>query len=235
MNGYANSTVFGVCPSIIAPTANRLEHRQGITIRFSAEETAALLREVPAAYNTRINDVLLTALALALATWTGNPRQLVALEGHGRVPLFEDIDLSRTVVWFTAVHPVLLALPAHTDDLGVALKAIKEQLRLAPDQGIGYGLLTELVGHTLPKAGILFNYLGQFDQGVDIGSFRMANEATGSDISLIGQRDYLIDINGAVSQGQLRLTWSYSSHGGRIGTGLATGTSGGDGRTVGHA
>ncbi|MCX7108599.1 MAG: condensation domain-containing protein [Proteobacteria bacterium] len=235
MNGYANSTVFGVCPSIIAPTANRLEHRQGITIRFSAEETAALLREVPAAYNTRINDVLLTALALALATWTGNPRQLVALEGHGRVPLFEDIDLSRTVVWFTAVHPVLLALPAHTDDLGVALKAIKEQLRLAPDEGIGYGLLTELVGHTLPQAGILFNYLGQFDQGVDIGSFRMANEATGSDISLIGQRDYLIDINGAVSQGQLRLTWSYSSHGGRIGTGLATGTSGGDGRTVGHA
>ena len=129
--------------------ANRLEHRQDITIRFSAEETAALLREVPSAYNTRINDVLLTALALALATWTGNPRQLVALEGHGRVPLFEDIDLSRTVGWFTTVHPVLLALPAHTDNPGEALKAIKEQLRLAPDQGIGYGLLAELMGHTL--------------------------------------------------------------------------------------
>ncbi|NJO16203.1 MAG: non-ribosomal peptide synthase/polyketide synthase [Thioploca sp.] len=190
--------------------ANRSEYHQDYTLTLSRADTEALLREVPVAYNTRINEVLLTALALALVDWTGNPRCLIALEGHGRIALFEDIDLSRTVGWFTTIYPVVLTLPS-SSNLGIALKAIKEQLRAIPHEGIGYGLLTQLGGKTLPKGEILFNYLGQFDLGIATDGFKLANEATGSDISLQGERDYLIEINGAITQGQLRLQWSYSS------------------------
>ena len=70
-----------------------------------ADETAALLRDVPAAYRTQVNDVLLAALARAFARWTGERRLRVDLEGHGREELFEGVDLSRTVGWFTAVLP----------------------------------------------------------------------------------------------------------------------------------
>ena len=139
---------------------------------------------------------------------------MVDLEGHGRVALFEDLDLTRTVGWFTTVHPVALSLPTLTGDtatdLGRALKAVKEQLRGTPHDGIGHGLLAQLRGEPLPRGDILFNYLGQFDQSVEDGLFRFADEVTAGDIDGHGPRDHLIDINGDVRQGRLRLTWSYS-------------------------
>jgi len=189
---------------------NRLEHHKDYTITLNRKQTEVLLRSVPKAYNTQINDILLTALALALADWTKKSSCLIDLEGHGRADLFDDIDLSRTVGWFTTIHPIALRLPlSYNEDLGAALKAIKEQLRAIPSEGIGYGLLTQIGGNVLPKGDILFNYLGQFDQGIE-ADFEFANETTGFDVSLKGKRDHLIDINGAITKGQLSLNWSYS-------------------------
>ncbi|HEY2136756.1 MAG TPA: condensation domain-containing protein, partial [Xanthobacteraceae bacterium] len=79
-----------------------------ITVSLSAEETESLLEEAPQAYRTQINDVLLTALVQAFAAWTGRSDLLIALEGHGREELFDRVDLSRTVGWFTSLFPVLL-------------------------------------------------------------------------------------------------------------------------------
>jgi non-ribosomal peptide synthase protein (TIGR01720 family) len=189
---------------------NRLEYTQSCTIALSSEETESLLREVPAAYNTRINDVLLTALALAVADWSGQTQCLIDLEGHGRVDLFQDIDLSRTVGWFTTVYPVLLSLPADLD-LGASLMGIKKQLNLVPHEGIGHGLLSYFNKETLSKGKVLFNYLGQFDQSMEADLFTFADEAVGSDASPNGTHDHLIDINGIITQGQFRLYWSYSS------------------------
>jgi amino acid adenylation domain-containing protein/non-ribosomal peptide synthase protein (TIGR01720 family) len=189
---------------------NHLEYIQSCTITFSSQETESLLHEIPATYNTRINDVLLTALALAVTDWSGQTQCLIDLEGHGRVDLFPDIDLSRTVGWFTIVYPVLLSLPADLD-LGASLRAIKEQLGLIPHEGIGYGLLSYLNKESLPKGDILFNYLGQFDQSMEVDLFTLADESVGGDVSPNGTHDHLIDINGIIVQGQLSLYWSYSS------------------------
>src|SRR6185295_15826710 len=112
-------------------------------------------------YHTRIDDVLLTALARAFQRWTGEDALLVELEKHGREDLFEDVDLSRTVGWFTNAFPVLLRV-----------EAPKEQLRRIPRGGIGYGLLRYLCRdeevarqmRVLPGAAVSFNYLGQLDQ-----------------------------------------------------------------------
>ena len=200
------------CPKTNGSTRkDRHVHTRNYTLSLTPEETQALLYEVPTAYNTRINDVLLAALALALYEWTKESHCLIDLEGHGRTTLFESIDLSRTVGWFTTVHPVALVLPPDPlNDLGAALKAIKEQLRTIPQDGIGYGLLVQQGETMLPRAEILFNYLGQFDQTNTSELFTFSDDAFDSNIGMGGKRDHLIDINGVVRLGILQLNWSYA-------------------------
>ncbi len=142
---------------------------QSVVVSLSVEETTALLQEVPEAYRTQINDVLLAALAQAFSEWTGERHLLIHLEGHGREDIFDDVDLSRTVGWFTTIYPVLLEVPRKPAtsqgsrrageqrsrgtegnpliprfDPGELLKSVKEQLRRIPNRGIGYGLLRYL-------------------------------------------------------------------------------------------
>ena len=137
----------------------------------SAEETADLLQTLPSVYHSRIDEALLSALARALVGWTGSPRLRVDLEGHGREPLagdtgdVEDLDVSRTVGWFTSLYPVVLE--GGDADPGGALVSAKERLRAVPGRGIGYGLLRyggrPSSWRRRPRSEILFNYLGQAD------------------------------------------------------------------------
>src|ERR671924_940404 len=114
-----------------------------LTLRLPAALTEGLLRRVAAAFHAGINHVLLTALALAIAQWCrrrgrgSSAAVLIDVEGHGREEVFADVDLTRTVGWFTTIYPVLLDL-RQAAGLGEALKVIKEQLRGVPQRGIGY-------------------------------------------------------------------------------------------------
>ncbi|HBL59459.1 MAG TPA: non-ribosomal peptide synthetase [Cyanobacteria bacterium UBA8803] len=198
---------------------NTVASAQQISISLSAEQTQALLQQVPKAYNTQINEVLLAALVQAFAQWTGNRALLVNVEGHGREEIFEDVDLSRTVGWFTTLFPVLLHL-GEASDLGAVLKVVKEQLRGIPNRGIGYGVLRYLkddqeIRETLAlfQAEVIFNYLGQFDPMLSASSlFGLARESSGATRSPRGKRSHLLEINGLVSRGQLRLLWTYSKN-----------------------
>ncbi|MER7860340.1 non-ribosomal peptide synthase/polyketide synthase [Amycolatopsis japonica] len=167
-----------------------------VTVRLPEAETEALLREVPAAYRTQVNDVLLTALGRVLRDWTGKV-PVIDLEGHGREDLFDDVDLSRTVGWFTSVFPVALDVP---ESWGTALKSVKEQLRAVPRRGIGYGALRHLAGTVPPiDPAVSFNYLGRFTSG------RLE-----SDESELSARAHLLDVVGRVESGELELTWYYT-------------------------
>ncbi|MBW4457215.1 MAG: amino acid adenylation domain-containing protein, partial [Nostoc indistinguendum CM1-VF10] len=212
----------GVAPlSVEYPSgreANTVASAAQVSVSLSVEQTNTLLQEVPSAYNTQINDVLLTALVQSFAQWTGERSLLVNLEGHGREELFEDVDLSRTVGWFTTVFPVLLDL-GEVDHPGEALKSVKEQLRRLPKRGIGHGLLrylsqdaaTRLQLQALPQAEVSFNYLGQFDQVLSESALlRPAKEPSGSEHSPLERRSYLLEVNGFVALGRLQLNWTYS-------------------------
>ncbi|MBC2879822.1 MULTISPECIES: non-ribosomal peptide synthetase [Streptomyces] len=160
---------------------------RSLTLTLPADATGPLLTTAPAAFHTGVNEVLLTALALAFAHWrrdgggTGNGPLLLDLEGHGREESLAAGDVSRTVGWFTTVHPARLDVDVSDwDDLwaagpeaGHALKRVKEQLAALPDHGAGYGLLRYLNPDTAPllaglaRPQVLFNYLGRTTAGRD--------------------------------------------------------------------
>ncbi|MEH2311073.1 MAG: amino acid adenylation domain-containing protein [Nostoc sp.] len=190
-----------------------------VSVKLTQEETQTLLLSVNEAYNTQINDILLSALVLSIAEWTGNSTVLIDLEGHGREELFPDIDLSRTVGWFTSLFPVLLQLPS-LNQPGEIIKSIKEQLRAIPNRGIGYGILRYLCKNstvneqieTIPASEISFNYLGQFDQVQSETGWKFAPESAGINQSLKQSRDHLFDINALIVEGKLGIEWTYDSH-----------------------
>ncbi|MEA5516075.1 non-ribosomal peptide synthetase [Nodularia sp. UHCC 0506] len=196
---------------------NIVELANKVLVSLSVEETKALLQDLPIAYHTQINDVLLTALVQTFTQWTGGNCLLVDLEGHGRESINNNINLTRTVGWFTSIFPVVLKLNGISQPIE-ALQAIKEQLQNLPNRGIGYGVLrylnqTSLTTQlqSLPKAEIRFNYLGQLDQILPESSmFKHIKQTVGNSRSLRSHRRYLIDINGFVLGGQLQMEWTYS-------------------------
>ncbi|AJE23910.1 non-ribosomal peptide synthetase [Azotobacter chroococcum] len=134
--------------------------RQRLELNLSAEFSRELLQAAQQAYRLRADEVLLTALSRVLCAWSEQCCVCLHLESHGRAPLFDELDLSRTVGWFTSLYLLRLQPAA---DLPGSLKAIKEQLRAVRDGGLAYGLLRrrgELDG-VAPQ--VLFNYLGQFE------------------------------------------------------------------------
>ncbi|HEV2733436.1 MAG TPA: condensation domain-containing protein, partial [Longimicrobiaceae bacterium] len=74
-----------------------------VVATLGEEETRALLTEVPGAYRTQVNDVLLCALAQAFREGTWERSLRIHLEVHGREERFADVDLSLTVGWFTSL------------------------------------------------------------------------------------------------------------------------------------
>ncbi|MRG92278.1 non-ribosomal peptide synthetase, partial [Polyangium spumosum] len=187
-----------------------------VDVELSAEETRALLHDVSAAYRTEINDVLLSALASALSAFCKTNTICVILEGHGREALINDVDVSRTVGWFTAMFPVWLTVPG-SDDPAALLKGIKEQLRSVPSRGVGYGWLRyahpdEGVRASLSiDSPVVFNYLGQLDMASQgRGLLGPADESTGRSTSPRMRLWHTLAVNGGVWQGRLRFEWTYS-------------------------
>ena len=185
-----------------------------VAVALSPQDTYALVQEVPSTYNTQINDVLLTALVQVFASWTGESSLLLTLENHGRHPevLGAELNLARTVGWFTCLHPVYLQLMG--GDLSEQLKAIKGQLRQLPHQGLSYGLLRyglEVEGLAVDPP-VSFNYLGQFDALLaEAEGFRLLS-TSGATSSHQNRRSHLLDINGWIRNSQLQLEWTYSQN-----------------------
>ena len=170
-----------------------------ISINFTQKETECLLRETNKAYNTQVNDILLTALGYALFDMTNSQINHIVLEGHGREEIDPGIDITRTIGWFTTLYPVRLEMG---DDFGSSIKWTKENLRRIPNKGIGYGAL---VGYKdfrsqLPK--ISFNYLGQFDhENQDL--WTITSETSGTSVDPVNNDHNIITMNGLIIDGIL--------------------------------
>jgi len=202
--------------------ANTVASTRRVGVELSAEETRALLHEVPATGRTQIQEVLLTALAQGLG---GAAR--IDLEGHGREDVVAGVDLARTVGWLTALYPVRLETRSETAaDPGAALRAVKETLRSLPGRGLGWGLLRYLRGEravaellaSLPAPQVIFNYAGQLDRGgPDVAApgaslFGPAEEITGAPADPRERRSHPLAVEAVVQGGRLQVDWLYSAN-----------------------
>ncbi|NMX80522.1 MULTISPECIES: non-ribosomal peptide synthetase [Pseudomonas] len=195
--------------------ARRNSDAETVSVRLDAERTRQLLQQAPSAYRTQVNDLLLTALARVLCRWSGQASALIQLEGHGRETLFDDIDLTRSVGWFTSAYPLRLTPQAEQGD---SIKAIKEQLRGVPHKGLGYGVLRYLADDlckqsmaALPSAQVTFNYLGQFDQSFGTDAlFHPLEESAGLAHDPDAPLPNELSIDSQVYGGELVLRWTFS-------------------------
>lgn len=206
-----------LAPDVSNPGPNTQETTDSVEDRLTEAETANLLQKVPPVYKTQVNDVLLAALAWAMEKRGVNGRLTVFLEGHGREALWEDIDLSRTVGWFTALYPITLAVGgnAHAGD---ALCRVKEELRRVPNNGIGYGILRYLSNDDglrarLAEAGtpqLVFNYLGRFGQSAKSPYWRLG--AIHHDTARDGAapRGAAIEVDAGIFDERFQVEWSFS-------------------------
>lgn len=175
-----------------------------------------MLHGAPTAYRTRVNDVLLAALAVALSRWTGHETVSIDLEGHGREELTEDVDLSRTVGWFTTIYPVSLTVADGATPREL-VKSVRRQLRTVPGNGLGFGALRyladqpvrERLAGELPQ--IVFNYLGQWDQTTktNTGLYQGVLDSAGQESDPADRGPHLLEVVGATGGGELRFTWYF--------------------------
>ncbi|OKP87475.1 hypothetical protein A3842_06345 [Paenibacillus sp. P3E] len=179
----------------------------GVTIPIVINKfyTDNLLRTANHPYNTDINDLLLTAIFRAARTCTGSDTLSIMLEGHGRENILKDLDVTRTVGWFTSAYPIVLM--GHSEAISEQIKGVKETLRTVPNKGIGFGILKYLTRDAGLSAGklpsVLFNYLGQVDGGRSSLNMELASASNGSFHSPTARRSYLLELNSMVIHDEL--------------------------------
>jgi amino acid adenylation domain-containing protein/non-ribosomal peptide synthase protein (TIGR01720 family) len=178
---------------------------------LDSKVTAALLTQVAKAYRTAVDEALLAAFVSALGRLLDEWRVAVTLERHGRDPPIDDVDLTRTVGWFTRTFPIVLE--AITDP-GDQLIAVKEAVRAVPKGGIGYGLLRHAdplaAGDLAYDTEVVFNYLGQLDQVMAGTLFWRAAEPAGPMTSPRDRRPERLAVDAWVEEGQLRVRLGYT-------------------------
>jgi surfactin family lipopeptide synthetase A len=178
-------------------------------MQLNPEETTQLLYEALKAYDTEINDLLLSALGIAIKAWTGQNKAALMLESHGRQNDDIKLEVDRTIGWFTSMYPILLTTD---DDLGSSILSTKEMLRQIPNHGCGYSVLK--YSRNIPllhdNLNISFNYLGHLNETTTSKQiFTLSSKSCGSDFALENQLPNSMVISGKTSQGCLSFSVFY--------------------------
>ncbi|GAA4279092.1 non-ribosomal peptide synthetase [Aquimarina mytili] len=189
----------------------RFKNSRQITVNLDEDQTAHLVKKAHLSYKTNIVTLLSTALSLALQEWINKEEFIIQFENHGRH--VENVDVSRTSGWFTAMYPVKLTLIQGTID--DQIKSIKEQLVSVPNNGLGYGISkymreTELTSNE-KLSELRFNYLGQFDQELTNDLFEFSQVFHGSEVGLENILTTKLEINAMVVQEKLQISANYNS------------------------
>ena len=193
---------------------------QLVTVWLDAENTQRLATHAHRAYDVSVGDALLAALVQALGDWADVDALQFDIESHGRDAADGDLDVTRSIGWFTALFPVRIARPAATGGPGALLAAVKESLRALPDRGQSFGPLRYLHDDAevrrrmrqLPVSPVVFNYLGQADRAL----------ATDARLNLLRTslpglhsprqvRQYLLNVNAIIVEGRLRVDITFGT------------------------
>ncbi|MBF0243520.1 MAG: hypothetical protein HQK64_13730, partial [Desulfamplus sp.] len=176
--------------------------------------------------NTGVDKLLLAPLAWCFRCQHSQSSTLISLESYGRPELFDNINVSRTIGWFTAVYPIVinasdidgLEKDAKKESIKNDIIKIDQSIKLTPNSGIGWGLLkylnpkvSEILSSSSYKeSNINFNYLGEFE-AYGRGIFKPASEDSGLSVAKNAPITHDLDINAAIAQGALHIVWNYNS------------------------
>ncbi|PAU59158.1 non-ribosomal peptide synthetase [Pseudomonas indica] len=207
---WLQQTLPGELPVDQPQADNRVADEVSLSAALSVEETQAL-QQAQGSYRTQGHELLIAALAGALQQWSGASAIGIDLEGHGRDAPFAELDVSRTVGWFTQLYPVRLDLP-QGGDTGALIVAVKEQLRAAADKALGYGLLRHQTGVPLPahRHPVLFNYLGQIDGVGGEGLLQLVDEPLPPTVAADTPRSHELEVVLAVLGGRLQVEMKFA-------------------------
>lgn len=181
-----------------------------VEMKLNPDMTKRLLNASSDVYS-----LLLSALVSALGRFTASDEVLVELEGHGREALFDDIDLSRTIGWFTSHFPVRLQVQEQRE---ATLKGVQDTLRQIPSKGVGFGILQYLACAewrslitALPRPRVTFNYLGQFvNHPNEQTLFYPVFGTSGFERDGSGSLTNWLAIHGQINENELVLNWVFS-------------------------
>jgi amino acid adenylation domain-containing protein/non-ribosomal peptide synthase protein (TIGR01720 family) len=198
---------------------NTLASARTVTVSLDAAETRAL-HAAAAGWRTRPDDVVLAALAAAVARWTDGRAVRVALEEDGRDAPLQGEPVWRTVGWFTTVYPVVLR-PADGLPPGERVAAVREQVDAVPARGVGHGAL--LYGspdaavrrrmRDVPPAELGFGYVGSFRRSfAPSRRFVPAADPGGVGMDPRALRSRPLDVAAAIEDDCLRVRWTYSAN-----------------------
>lgn len=211
---FANP-LYSQLPGVVDHSSLTVNETKAVKVSFSERETENILKVMLSKFQCNINELLLSTLAIALSNFRKTPDTLIMMEGHGRNDILSgDLDISRTVGWFTNAFPFLLK--CSSTNLEEQIKEIQNQFLLLPNHGLGYGILKYISNNysadiTLDKfkPKVSFNFLGHYE-GVDDSSILELDKLS-PDYSVSSQSPllYSLNINGIIQSKRLEFYFSY--------------------------
>ncbi|UOB81927.1 amino acid adenylation domain-containing protein (plasmid) [Bacillus sp. ZJS3] len=206
-------------PTDFDQESNSFGSSQTISYTMNQSIIKDILVKINTYNNVSINDVLVAALFNALMTYSHQEELLINMEGHGREDVLNtDIDLSRTVGWFTSIYPLLLKNKESTS-LKETVLSVSKQLKRIPKKGFGFGLLKYMSEDyqikreldSLKQPPVSFNYLGQYEKDeTNTGIFTDSNLSVNNLIDDHEVRNHLLDVSCVIKGQTLRVDWIYN-------------------------
>ncbi|SDT84455.1 non-ribosomal peptide synthetase [Desulfobacula phenolica] len=196
---------------------------QSFFMDIEPAHTRQLIDIVAPWFNTPFSNILLAALAIAFHRYSTNKQIQITVEGQGREDIGVEMNLSRTLGWFTSFYPMAFSLdsgPALEDQI----KKIIQKIEAVPNRGIGYSVLRYLSEdqriHAVAESEISFNFTGQSSKNLygiqknskddkqfwgdlaEMGKIKLSE-------STQGPRRHLIEIGAGVMDDRLIVRFAY--------------------------
>ncbi|WP_113673426.1 condensation domain-containing protein [Vallitalea guaymasensis] len=189
----------------------KLKDRKDFAVVFSQEETK-LIQQKAGDLFINMDYVILGCIGLALKNNIDFKNFVVDIEGHGRSEIDEDINIARTVGWFTSVYPIYLSIDEN--DILKYIEKVSDNIESVPNRGLDYGILRYLSKNDISEkldfeSDIRFNYLGEFDQNINHDLFAISDMDFGNTIDENMLLDYIFDITGLIIENKLRINFNY--------------------------
>lgn len=194
--------------------SNKFDDSAEYSVNLDIETTEALYRS-NYAFSTDINDLILAALSKSISKIFSQPKVKIFLEGHGREDFGAELDVTRTIGWFTSIFPVVFEM-RQGDNLAQNIVKTKEILRKVPNKGLGYGMYRCLSGSLSKQEQkeVIFNFLGDFDDTFskrENTNFEWVDDAGISNIDNSRERQAILEISGVRHNRALSFTLAYNT------------------------